>query len=347
MIDFYIDESGYTGGDLLNKEQPFVGVSSVLICEGTAKQLVNDFFPKIQADELKHKNLSRRENYWNNLLAIQDALLNEHFGITYVCNKKYLLCLLFLSTCLEPFYYQDGKDFFKNGEIVSIASLMYKAAPAFWGRDEFDDLLYLFQNAMKVKSDVSINALTEKAKYLSGRKLSELLIPLSNGHHGCIEEIKFSKSTTDPVVITMISLISHIEKYIKEKYRIIHDRSRSLTRYHDILNVFIGIEDNVSFPQSDITSFNFPLMITEVTQEDSKNKFGLQMADLLVGGAIEHAMSQMGLIKKNDYNQKIASLYRTENFIHLLPSTDFEGNVTRFKDTDSFDFIEFITRKMQ
>lgn len=57
MLSFYIDESGYTGYDLLNKQQPFQGASSLLIDEDTAKSLVDEYFPNRKATELKHRNL--------------------------------------------------------------------------------------------------------------------------------------------------------------------------------------------------------------------------------------------------------------------------------------------------
>ena len=38
----YIDESGYTGADLLNEKQPFQGASSLLIDEDSARLLINE-----------------------------------------------------------------------------------------------------------------------------------------------------------------------------------------------------------------------------------------------------------------------------------------------------------------
>jgi len=48
-----------------------------------------------------------------------------------------------------------------------------------WGKDDFRDLMWLFQQAQKSKTDVAIQGLVEKAKALQGRNLSEHLRPLA------------------------------------------------------------------------------------------------------------------------------------------------------------------------
>jgi hypothetical protein len=54
MECFHIDESGYTGFDLLNAEQRFQGATAVAISDEDAAQLIQAHFPKLQAPELKY-----------------------------------------------------------------------------------------------------------------------------------------------------------------------------------------------------------------------------------------------------------------------------------------------------
>jgi len=46
MRSVYIDESGYTGTDLLNQAQPFQGALAIYISESEAEELVNKHFSK-------------------------------------------------------------------------------------------------------------------------------------------------------------------------------------------------------------------------------------------------------------------------------------------------------------
>ena len=60
MKCFRIDESGYTGFDLLNVDQPFQGAAAVAIEDDDAARLIKEHFPLLQATELKYRALSRR-----------------------------------------------------------------------------------------------------------------------------------------------------------------------------------------------------------------------------------------------------------------------------------------------
>ena len=75
MECFRIDESGYTGFDLLNSDQ---------------------HFPRLQAHELKYRALSRRPANHPRLLSLQRDLLSNYKCVTYVCDKRYLLVLMFV-----------------------------------------------------------------------------------------------------------------------------------------------------------------------------------------------------------------------------------------------------------
>ena len=50
MERFSVDESGYTGFDLLDKEQPLQGAAALSISDEEASRLIKEHFPKLQAD---------------------------------------------------------------------------------------------------------------------------------------------------------------------------------------------------------------------------------------------------------------------------------------------------------
>ena len=58
MECFRIDESGYTGFDLLNPEQHFQGATAVAISDEDAARLIKEHFPKLQASELKYLSVT-------------------------------------------------------------------------------------------------------------------------------------------------------------------------------------------------------------------------------------------------------------------------------------------------
>lgn len=177
MDCFHVDESGYTGFDLLNAEQQFQGATAVAISDEEAAQLISTHFPKLQAPELKYHALARRPGYRQPLLELQRSVLSQHRCVTYVCDKRFLLILMFLDYAVEPFYYKRGEDFYKDGQNYSLASLLYTVGPTLLGKTAFDNLLAAFQRAVKEKTSRALGELVNAAKSLNWRQLPEALGP--------------------------------------------------------------------------------------------------------------------------------------------------------------------------
>ncbi|MCE1185361.1 MAG: hypothetical protein LWW92_07120 [Rhodocyclales bacterium] len=81
MECFRIDESGYTGFDLLNPEQHFQGATAVAISDEDAARLIKEHFPKLQASELKYRSLSRRSGNHPRLLGLQRDVLTNYKSV--------------------------------------------------------------------------------------------------------------------------------------------------------------------------------------------------------------------------------------------------------------------------
>lgn len=176
---FRIDESGYTGFDLLNPEQRFQGASAIAISDDEAAQLIREHFPTLQATELKYRALARRPGNHPRLLSLLRDLLSGHKCVTYVCDKRFLLILMFLDYAVEPYYYERGLNFYEDGQNYGLASLLYTVGPAQLGQIEFDDLLAAFQRAMKVKTPEVLQELVLSARKTRWRALPEALGPLA------------------------------------------------------------------------------------------------------------------------------------------------------------------------
>jgi len=56
----FLDESGFTGEDLFNRDQPVFVLATVFLPEDECQTIKQDFFGRIQATELKHSELRKR-----------------------------------------------------------------------------------------------------------------------------------------------------------------------------------------------------------------------------------------------------------------------------------------------
>ncbi|AEA82566.1 DUF3800 domain-containing protein [Stutzerimonas kunmingensis] len=345
MECFRIDESGYTGFDLLNPEQRFQGAAAIAIDDDQARRLIQEHFPKLQADELKYRALARRPANHPRLLALLRDLLTQHKCVTYVCDKRFLLLLMFLDYAVEPFYYERGIDFYEDGQNYSLASLLYVTGPTLLGEGALDRLLACFQRAVKEKSPEALADLVEAARASRWRELPEALGPLAQfAAPECLQAIATPGVTTDAALVVLQSLISRMEAMADGPYWVEHDQSKNLLTYHDLLQRFIHHEDAITFRQSEIASITFPLKLQSVTQVDSKTSPAVQLADVMIGATIEEANTLTGQRGGSLDAQRVLALYADHQLIHMLPSIDFEEQKRFRQGTQATQVIDYFAQ---
>ncbi|MCE9732359.1 DUF3800 domain-containing protein [Pectobacterium sp. IFB5596] len=330
MECFRIDESGYTGFDLLNTEQQFQGATAIAIEDDEARRLIREHFPKLQADELKYRSLARRPTNHPRLLALQKDLLTHYKCITYVCNKRYLLLLMFLDYAVEPFYYKRGQDFYVDGQNYTLASFLYTVGPMLFGREAFSDLQVAFQHAVKEKSLQALGDLVQAARNTRWQELPETLGPLARyAAPECLQAIATPGVSTDAAMVVLQSLISRMEVIADGAYRVDHDES-------------------ITFRETEITSITFPLKLQSVTQVDSKSSPAVQLADVMIGAAIEAANTLTGQRCNGGLDaQAVLALYEEHQLIHMLPSTDFDEQKRFRQGTQASEIIDYFASHFQ
>jgi len=344
MECFRIDESGYTGFDLLNPDQRFQGAAAIAISNQDANLLIREHFPNLQAPELKYRALSRRPANHPRLLSLQRDLLTHHKCVTYLCDKRFLLALMFVDYAVEPFYYERGINFYEDGQNYAMASLLSVAGPTLLGPSAFDGLLASFQQAVKAKTPEALMALVTAARGTNWSELPEALGPLAQyAAPECLTAIANPGVNTDAALVVLQSLISRMEMMTTGPYRVEHDQSKNLLTYHDLLQRFIDHDQEVEFRQSKIATIKFPLKLTEVTQVDSKSSPAVQLADVMIGAAIEAGNRIAGLRSGGLDPEAVLSLYADNQLIHMIPSIDFEEQRLFRQGTQAAEVIDYFS----
>jgi hypothetical protein len=342
MKCFKIDESGYTGFDLLNADQPFQGAAAIAIEDDDAARLIKEHFPRLQAAELKYRSLSRRSGNQPRLLALIRDLLSEYQSVTYVCDKRFLLILMFCDYAVEPWYYERGYNFYEDGQNYAMASLLAVAGSTLLGMSEFAALLAAFQRAAKDKSAASLRELVAAARRTDWQKFPEAIGPLArDAAPECIAAVAHPGVDTDAALVVLQSLISRMEVMSAGPYRVEHDESKNLEAYHELLERLIGHHDQIELRQTEIASFKFPLKLTEVRQVDSKVSPAVQLADVMIGAALEASRTMTGQLSGGLDPDALMSLYSDNQFIHLTPSVDFEEQRRFRKGTQAAEVIDY------
>src|SRR5690606_34926678 len=156
--------------------------------------------------------LARRPANHPRLLALLRDLLTQHKCVTYVCDKRFLLLLMFLDYAVEPFYYERGIDFYEDGQNYSLASLLYVTGPTLLGEGALDRSMACLQRAVEETSPETLADLFEAALASRWRDLPEALGPLAQfAAPECLQAIVTPGVTSDAALVVLQSLISRME----------------------------------------------------------------------------------------------------------------------------------------
>jgi hypothetical protein len=126
-------------------------------------------------------------------------------------------------------------------------------------------------------------------------------------------------------------------------YRVEHDQSKNLLAYHDLLQRFIDHDQEIEFRQTEIATIKFPLKLAEVTQVDSKTSPAVQLADVMIGAAVEAGNNLAGLRSGGLDPEAVLSLYADNQLIHLIPSIDFEEQRRFRQGTQAAEVIGYFS----
>jgi hypothetical protein len=306
-----MDESGYTGFDLLNSDQRFQGAAAISITNEQAECYIRRHFPILQGPELKYKAISKKINARSRAVSLISDVLQNHECVICACDKRFLLALMFVEYAVEPYYYRKGFDFYKDGQNHAMASMLYKAGSVLIGDTAYWELMHAFQNAMKVKTQESVTNLISAIRTSDWRKIPEILGPLAELEDpDCISAITQTGITTDAALPITQAIVSQTEIKSSGSYIIEHDESKNLENYNTFFNRMLQIKDDAEFKISEIAGFKFPLKLKSVNQVRSETSYAVQIADFIIGSAVDSTKHFYTPNTNAISPQELAPLYR-------------------------------------
>ncbi len=344
MRTAYIDEAGYTGRNLLDPTQPFLALSGVFISEDDARALRDRLFQGVKARELKHQSLARRRQHHRGLLQAQQACLRNYNAVSYVADKRFLCILKLLNDCIEPCLYARGLDFYENGQHLALAGLLYHTGPTLWGREPFQRLLDLYQEASAKKTDDAIGVFCSHARSLPRCGLSPYIQPIAAEDPAFLAEVRSPTTSTNAVFSLLSGLLTQLEHKAGGPYEIVHDTSPAMKAYHEALRTLMGCSESRRFRISNVCTMRYPLDLKGIREAESTREVGLQLADLLAGGIVAATEALCSPQGPDAYTSEILALYSDDNLMHLVPTLDFDDIARDFAGSQAGMAIDFMTR---
>ncbi len=295
-MEIYLDESGYTGEDLLNLRQPVFVIASTTAPSDVCKSIFDKCFSRVQASELKHLTLSSRPAGQDRLITFIHTAKQAALFATFVVHKEFALLTKIIDLWVEPAMHLDGIDLYERGGNIALANLSYTILRSLLPAQSFQQHLTRFQTMMRKRTPRNYKEFwghLYKTYNQAGEILKNVILFFlaSEAKLGFQHLLTLPQRSLDLACTCCLETAIHWRKATKNHLTLIHDKSREMARDKWLWDALVNPNVPVAEAGYDRRKIYFPLNVDRTLFVDSKNYLQLQYADLLAGATATYLRS--------------------------------------------------------
>jgi hypothetical protein len=309
-MELYFDESGNTGTDLLNEEQPIAVLASTSIKADVCAQLLLPLISQRQR-ELKY---SRVKNSVAGRAVLVDLVRSGQLDPSntkiMAAHKRFYLVAHLVDKLIEPSLYERNIDLYAGDGHVSTAEMFYAAGPFIFPNGDWLRMLKAFEAAIRRRSLDAYKAYDEAVEqacrkvvgteygieaaglYTTVGRLPELLRGFDD------------LAVFDPMPDLFIGLVNFWMADTKEPLSVTHDRSKPMKRNEEFIRVMM-----TPLPIRTIgyggRKAVLPLRIADLQFSNSENHPQLQLSDLVAGAVVDLLLAKAKHHQFTDYHKDL------------------------------------------
>ena len=282
----YFDESGYTGSDLLNPDQPFFSVASVDVKEHEARSILQTSFPEYQGKEFKFTRLFRRPRHRLALVAFSEQLSQiANRAFIYSCDKKFAALVKAVDLLVEPLLHDRGWDFYANGFNRRYVNTFHFVLCRFGGTQVYDSIVRWYDRFSRNPNAIELHHIRQMADSFP-REIASFIHMLVVGAEYSYESDDSISHTIDNEIqlACVLALVNHWRQRISGAIEIVHDASTNFFRQIEQWKKITSVDvDKATVKTEDGRRITFPLGVVSTQVGDSANSYSLQLCDMIAG----------------------------------------------------------------
>lgn len=305
-----MDESGYTGPNLLDKTQPFFSLAALNYPETRCKELLAQFFGDGSA-EIKHPHRGENRKMKESVLSFLEEISKDPLSVKInIVHKEYMLVGKLIDFIFDPLLQSDGINIYDQGQNNQIAEMLFHRLRVLAGESFYEDLLKRFQNMMRKLDLKSYNEFysplfeADNQKALDEGNQEEFdvylkciqLAHIKLGYEGLIKDVRELRNlniipSTAPLDLGLTAILALMHEWRQElgsilnEITLIYDKSSAMAKFLPIWNALAAStnsEETVTFANH---MLKFPIGVKETVPGISDDWAGLQLADIIAGAA--------------------------------------------------------------
>lgn len=351
-MKIFLDESGYTGEDLMNTEQPWFVLTSTILNDTEANALAREFFGGVQAQELKHSKLRKTERGRRRVIECIKALKNLPNKVaTSIAHKNYALVSMMVEWWVEPSMRTDGVNLYENGANLGLTNLMYITMLHLQGHQFLKNDLANFQAMMRDRTLESYNTFwrTLNLHFNSAEKAAQDLLVLTlyaEKRLGFKHLLKLPEKIMDIALPTAVVSVAHWRKNSEEPSEVLHDESSSMSREKWLWDQLVGPSVEAKTFAYNGRTMMFPIGVTSTRFLRSEDYLQLQIADIVAGSTAEWCKSK-STEQTSEYTEALEEAGVSQLiFDGLYPSKHVTPKELGTEGSDFNELLDFVSSRI-
>ena len=278
------DESGNTGPNLLDADQPVFVLCSVLgsaEVESVAKDEGELKFSKLRQSATGRRKILRVLNH--------DSLGPEKYVLSGM-HKRFLAVTKVIDLLFEPLARLGGIDLYERGANLAMANLFYFTLPTFIGGARFDAFLASFVDMIRFPEDANVDAFyaqVNEAHSVSSEEGLKAELGALRVSREIVERDRgqYDGSSLDPAIPSFFQHASEWTGRLGVPFVVLHDASKPIEGEQVILEAMMSVSQPPELIGYDRRKMRFPLACTGIELVDSEAEPAVQVADIIASAA--------------------------------------------------------------
>lgn len=352
MVNPFIafDESGNTGQDLLNPNQPMFSLASVYLSDTEAEEAINILATNV-GQEIKFSNLVRSTTGRQKVLSfLQSPYAKIDKAKTYVIHKRYMVVGKIVDLLIETLAHRDGLNLYEQGCNIALTNMYYTCLPTVCSEAEFTGFLGKFVEMIRKKDENSILAFYKSCEHMYySAKIPEfkndLAVILKSVE--VIDEVLQASDATqlDPSVTSFVQHCVSWGSCLGCNFDVIYDESKPIRQKEALLSLLMAKDEPEVQVGYDYRKMILPLKATGIKFGDSKKVKQLQIADVIAGASVYWACGFTEANADRDFCEKLEGHGIKSLVIGCLwPSADVTPQELGTEELGGIDPIEYMTK---
>lgn len=309
----YLDESGNTGSNLLDTQQPVFTTASCDFTDEEAEYLLSKL-PRSSADEVHFKRLRKTVSGQNAIVdLLSDELINLERVKVHLIHKEFMVLTKIIDILVEHYLDKLNYDLYKNGHNIALSNMLWYCQPLFCDASQVKTMYAAFVDMLRTKEEAAINrfyhAVLRLKETNSNERFNEHLdLILATRHTVHLAIARLDKFSIDPCIPALFIHCVHWGDVYPDGFAVKHDNSNALEQQQHMVTQFMDWSKQEVVAGYDRRKFTLPLKSKELSFVCSKEIKQVQVMDVLASGLAYWASKIISADTNDPLFQKLESV---------------------------------------